>query len=120
MRRLLVGLALLPCLVGTPRAEEPAPKPVVVPFELFKSGHMTVMVKVNGQGPYRLIFDTGAPVNVLSTKIGKDAGLTKGGARPALAPFGALGAVTVKTLEVGAQKVEEISAVVLDHPTVAA
>ena len=39
-----------------------APKASVVKFELLKSGHMAVDVKVNGKGPYKLIFDTGAPV----------------------------------------------------------
>jgi len=36
------------------------PVAVKVPFELLKSGHMAGNVKVNGKGPFKLIFDTGA------------------------------------------------------------
>ena len=53
-------------------------KPVVVPFELLPSGHMTVMVKVNGKGPYRLIFDTGAPITLLNNKRGQGSGPAQG------------------------------------------
>ena len=61
MRSLLLSLALLGLMLTAARADDqPKVKPVVVPFELLPSGHMTVMVKVNGKGPYRLIFDTGA------------------------------------------------------------
>ena len=57
-------------------AAAPAPeKTTVVPFELLRSGHMAVQVKVNGQGPYRLIFDTGAPVTLLNNKIARAAGI---------------------------------------------
>ena len=50
-------------------------EPVKVPFDLLKTQHMTVMVKVNGAGPFRLIFDTGAPVTLLSNKVAKAGGL---------------------------------------------
>src|SRR5262249_30605019 len=71
MKRFIFGLTLF--LVALPLAAQTkdAPKgkdekkeetkPVVVPFETLPSGHMTVMVKLNGKGPYKLIFDTGAP-----------------------------------------------------------
>jgi membrane-associated protease RseP (regulator of RpoE activity) len=95
-------------------------KPVTVPFDLLKTGHMTVMVKVNGKGPYRLIFDTGAPITLLNNKIAREAGLFKGTRRPAFSLFGAMGDVKVKSLEVGGQKAEEVAAVVMDHPTVEA
>jgi membrane-associated protease RseP (regulator of RpoE activity) len=118
MRRILLGLALLVAVRS--EAAEPAPKPVTVPFELLKSGHMAVMVKINGQGPYRLIFDTGAPVNLFNNKIAKESGLLKGVEKPLFAPFGAVGEVKVKTLEVGDAKAEDLPGVVMDHPTVAA
>ena len=66
MKRLLLAPALLFVLAGPavhadapPKIDAPV-KAVVVPFDLLPSGHMAVMAKVNGEGPYRLIFDTGA------------------------------------------------------------
>jgi membrane-associated protease RseP (regulator of RpoE activity) len=113
-----LAFALVLALVAAPalRAEEePSAKPVTVPFEMLRSGHMTVMVKVNGKGPYKLIFDTGAPVTLLNNKIAKDAGLPQ---RTSL--FSPGDTVKVKTLEVGEQKAENVTALVMDHPTVEA
>lgn len=90
------------------------PAPVKVPFELLKSGHMAVQVKVNGKGPYWLIFDTGAPISLLNTRIAKEAGLDRD-----LSVLG-IGEVKIKTLEVGTQKVHDVGAIVMDHPTVEA
>ncbi len=78
-----------------------AAKPVTVPFDLLKSGHMTVKVKVNGKGPYTLIFDTGAPITLLNNKIAREAELLKDADRPLFALFGAGGEVKVKDLQVG-------------------
>jgi hypothetical protein len=104
-------------LAERPAAKDPS-KAITVPFEVLKTGHMTVMVKVNGKGPYKLIFDTGAPINLFNNKIGKDAGLLKGVPRPAFTLFGSMGDVKVKELVVGGQKVENVAGVVMDHPTV--
>jgi hypothetical protein len=95
-------------------------KPIVVPFELLKSRHMAIQVKINGKGPYRVIFDTGAPTNLINNKIAKEAGVVtkedKGGF-----PFGAMmGVRTIKTFEVGGVKLEGMPTMVMDHPTVAA
>lgn len=127
MRRLLslstlVLLALVSARAGAgaEAPAQPATKPVVVPFEMLKTGHMTVMVKVNGQGPYRLIFDTGAPITLLNNRIAKATGLLKNVPRPLFAPFGSMGEVKVKTLHVGDQEVKDTSAIVMDHPTVEA
>jgi hypothetical protein len=108
---LMLALAL-----GNPaRADETKPKPVTVPFEVIKSKHITVMIKLNGMGPYRVIFDTGAPLTLLSTKAGKASGLSKAGSSP-FAMF-ALGAqVKVKTLEVGAVSAKNVPAMIMDHP----
>jgi hypothetical protein len=95
-------------------------KPVVVPFELLPSGHMTVMVKLNGKGPYKLIFDTGAPTLLINNRIAKEADLLKDAEKPLIAPFGSKGEVKVKILEVGDQKAENIPAMIMDHPTVEA
>src|SRR5947208_12588983 len=100
MKQLLLILALV--VVPVLRADEPKAKPVedakpiVVPFELLPSGHMAVMVKVNGKGPYRLIFDTGAPITLMNNKIAKEAELLKGVKKPLITLFGSMGDVKVK------------------------
>jgi hypothetical protein len=124
MRTLFVAL-LLPFLAGAdgaakkPAAKTTRPgKSITVPFELLKSGHMAVLVKVNGKGPYRLIFDTGAPITLVNNKVARDADLLRGLERPAFTLFGSVGEVKIRTLEVGGQKAENVAAVVMDHPTV--
>jgi hypothetical protein len=124
-------LAFAPAVHAAPPDREPPPpepdkpnfkaeQPVVVPFELLKSRHMAIQVTINGKGPYRVIFDTGAPTNLINNKVAKEAGVLakndKGGAL-----FGAaMNAKTIKTFEVGGVKLEGMPTMVMDHPTVAA
>jgi hypothetical protein len=86
------------------------------------SGHFAVQVKVNGKGPYRLIFDTGAPMILLSNRIARECNLLRAGnKRPAAwNPFGMPGQVRVASLQIGDLTAEDLSAVVMDHPTVKA
>jgi hypothetical protein len=120
MKRHPWALALLIVSASSVAAETPA-KPIVVPFELLKTGHMTVMVKINGKGPYKLIFDTGAPITLLNTKVAKAAGVLRDAPDSPLAGlFGPAAQVKVKEIEVGEQKAENIAAVVMDHPVVEA
>jgi PDZ domain/Aspartyl protease len=111
---LLILLAAMPIRADEPKATEKAKddKPVVVPFELLKTKHVTLDIKVNDKGPYRVIFDTGAPMTVLNSKLAKEAGLPKGGGI-----FGGRPAV-VKKLQVGDTTVEDVPIVVMDHPLV--
>jgi len=92
---------------------------VTVPFETLKTGHMAVMITVNGKGPYRVIFDTGAPFSLLTNKVAKEAGLEpeKGGG---ISLFGMKGQCKVKKLEVGKAVLDNSSAMIMDHPTVKA
>jgi hypothetical protein len=95
--------------------------PIVVPFELLSSRHMAVQVKLNGKGPYRLVFDTGAPMNLINNKIAKASGVLDPKAKkPAFSLFGAMGAQEVKTFEIGDLKLEKMPTMVMDHPTVMA
>jgi predicted aspartyl protease len=115
------SVALLTLLPGFARAEDLKAKPVTVPFELLKTQHMTIQVKVNGKGPYRLIFDTGAPVNLINNKVAKEADVfPKDFKRPPFAFFGSMGQFTIQTLEIGDLKVEKVKTMVMDHPTVTA
>jgi hypothetical protein len=95
-------------------------KPVAVPFELLKTKHMTVMIKVNGKGPYRVIFDTGAPLTLLNNRVAKESGLLKNVPRPLFSPFGAAGPTVIETLEVGELKTKDVPVMIMDHPTVEA
>jgi hypothetical protein len=126
MRRTLLALTLLAVAVSPLRAEAPKAEPVTVPFEMLQmgrlfSGHIAVQAKVNGHGPYRLIFDTGAPLILLSNKVAKEAGLRNtGDKRPAAGLFLLPGQVSVRQLEVGDLSAHDLPAVVIDHPTVKA
>jgi len=121
-------LAAFVALPSTVVAQAPPPadkekladeKPITVPFELLRSRHMAVEVKVNGKGPYRLIFDTGAPTNLINNKLAKEAGvLKKDDKGPAVPLFGMAGAKTIDTLELGDAKLEKVPVMVMDHPTV--
>lgn len=105
-----------PAKEGTGKAAE---EPAVVPFELLKSRHMAIQVKINGKGPYRVIFDTGAPTNLVNNKVAKETGLV--GKKEPTGFFGAsLGAKTIKTFEVGGLVLKDMPTMVMDHPTVAA
>ena len=98
--------------------EKPKVKPVVIPFELLKSGHMAVKIKVNGKGPYRVIFDTGAPINLLNNKLANEAGLLKDAQKSMLPFVGTIAEVKVKELQVGSEKAANQPAIVMDHPLV--
>ncbi len=113
MRRLVPAMALV-LLLGWPlRAEQPKEtKPVTVPFQLLKTKHITLDVKVNAKGPYRVLFDTGAPMTVLNNKLAKDAGIRTGGGLFGGRP------TNVKTFEIGGLKAENIPVVIMDHPLV--
>jgi hypothetical protein len=112
--------AAAPCPAQAP--EKPDARPVTVPFQLLPSRHMLLEVKVNGKGPYKLIFDTGAPLNLLSNRVGKESGALKrkksGGFGFGL--FGGVSQVEVDKLEVGGLTAEDLPAVIMDHPTVGA
>ena len=100
-----------------------SPAAVSVPFKLLPSRHMLMSVTLNGKGPYNLIFDTGAPLNLVNTRVSKEAKLAKvkGGVGGG---FG-FGLLNVQQMELGSLKVGDVTAeklptVVMDHPTVAA
>jgi len=80
---------------------------------------MAIQVKLNGKGPYRLIFDTGAPFNVINNKIAKDSGVIEAKSKSSgFGMFGMAGQHEVKTLETGGAKLEKVPVMVMDHPTV--
>ncbi|MFN4260932.1 MAG: aspartyl protease family protein [Gemmataceae bacterium] len=115
---LLAGLLFLFTHTRTSHTDEPQPQGAAVPFELLPTHHMAVSVTINGKGPYRVIFDTGAPFVILSNRVAREAGLkaprAAGGPAPPL--FGFQGQTQVDTLMMGALKAEQVPALVMDHP----
>lgn len=68
-----------------PKKEQPRTKttarkaePLQIPYRLTNSQHILVRVKINGKGPFNFIVDTGAPIMILNTDVGKKLGLEPG------------------------------------------
>ncbi len=91
----------------------------VVPFEMLASNHMMVRAKINGKGPFRLIFDLGAPITLLSNKAAEASGAVKQDA-PKSFLFSMRGEAAVETLEVGGLSAKNLPVIVLDHPALKA
>jgi len=104
--------------------QAPAPFPVakvraVVPFSMLPSNHMLVRAMINGKGPYRLIFDLGAPITLLSNQAGEAAGVVKAGA-PKSFLFSMRGEAEVAKLQVGNLTATKLPVIVFDHPALKA
>jgi hypothetical protein len=94
--------------------------PVTIPMTRLPSGHFLVKVKLNGTGPYNLVFDTGAPMMLLNTRIAKAGNVSKKGGGFSFSLFSGVNPEVIKGLEVGSIKTANVPAMVMDHPTVAA
>jgi PDZ domain/Aspartyl protease len=108
---------------GTPatkaeKAEKRKTK-ATVPFEMLVTNHMLVDAKINDKGPFRLIFDLGAPVTLLGNRASESAGVIKPGA-PRSFLFGMRGEAEVNRLQVGDLTTEKLPVIVLDHPVLSA
>jgi hypothetical protein len=86
------------------------------------TGHFIVQVKINDKGPYKLIFDTGAPTMLINNRVAKESGiLDKKSSPPLFSPFGAMGpGLKAKTFVIGPLKATDVPVMVMDHPTVQA
>jgi membrane-associated protease RseP (regulator of RpoE activity) len=92
---------------------------VVVPFEMLTSNHMVVHAKINGEGPYRLIFDLGSPVILLSGKAAESSrSIPKSAPRSIL--FGTRGEGKIETLAIGDLETKDLPVIVMDHPALKA
>jgi membrane-associated protease RseP (regulator of RpoE activity) len=110
------GLVRSPLWAG--RQEQPA-GPATVPFQMLPSNHMVVQAKLNGKGPYRLIFDLGSPVTLLGGKAAVESGaIPKDAPRSFL--FGVRGEGKLDTIEAGELTAKDIPVVVMDHPALKA
>ena len=76
---------------------------------------MVVRAKINGKGPFRLIFDLGAPITLLSNRAGETSGVVEADA-PRSFLFAMRGEAEVDRLEVGDLTARDVPVIVLDHP----
>jgi hypothetical protein len=86
-----------------------------VPLIQLSTGHIAVTVRVNGEGPFRLIFDTGSPVTFITSRAAKAVKL------PTNEGFGMMGMggmATVKTFAVGGALVKDFGIMIMDHPVI--
>jgi membrane-associated protease RseP (regulator of RpoE activity) len=115
----LVGVTLL-AAAGACRARDEATKAAgVVPFEMLPSNHMLVVATLNGEGPFRLIFDLGSPVTLLSGKAAEASGAIPKDAPKAFL-FGVRGEGTLETITIGDVTAKDLPVIVMDHPALKA
>lgn len=120
--KLAIASLLTVAIAGGVQAQAlPEVKPVKVPFKLLPSRHMLIEVTINDKGPYKLIFDTGAPLNIVTSRLGKETGISKrGGGGIAALLSGGMNQVEIGTMQLGDVTAKKVAAVVMDHPTVKA
>ena len=87
----------------------------IVPFSMLPSNHMLVRAMINGKGPYRLIFDLGAPITLLSNQAGETSGVVKADA-PRSFLFSMRGEAEVDKLQISDLTVRKLPVIVFDHP----
>jgi hypothetical protein len=106
-----------------PPPSQPTAKPAktnaVVPFEMLPTNHMLVEARINGKGPYHLVFDLGAPVTLLGNRVSEATEIVKANA-PRSFLFGMRGEAEVDKLQIGDLTATKLPVLVLDHPVLKA
>ncbi len=119
MKNLLLTAGLfLAALAPAARAGDPPAKTFKVPFEMLKTRHMVVKVKINGEPPVRLIFDTGAPYTLLGRDLAIRTEVVPKGQKPVMPLFPGVGNYKIKTFAMGDLKAENLPTMVMDHPLI--
>src|SRR5579864_6823592 len=79
MRKCWLPVALVLLVFVPPSRSQEAKKSAQtyqIPYRLTSTLHVLVRAKINGQGPFNFIVDTGAPILVVATSVGKKLGLS--------------------------------------------
>jgi hypothetical protein len=76
---------------------------------------MVVQARINGEGPFHLIFDLGAPITLLSSRAGEKSGVIAADA-PRAFLFSVRGEGQVDRLQIGDLTARDVPVIVLDHP----
>jgi membrane-associated protease RseP (regulator of RpoE activity) len=116
---LLAGAAVLGLAGACAARDAGGDGPAVVPFEMLPSNHMLVVATLNGEGPFRLIFDLGSPVTLLAGKAAEASGAIPKNAPKALL-FGVRGEGKLRTIALGDVTAKDLPVVVMDHPALKA
>jgi hypothetical protein len=114
-----LGFVQPPPSADGPRKDQARSRKLVVPFVMLPTNHMLVEAKINGKGPYRLIFDLGAPITLLSNRASEASGVVQADA-PRAFLFGMRGEAEIDKLEAGGLTAEKLPVIVFDHPVLAA
>ncbi len=72
---LAAAMASAPGYAGDPVPKGKPAEAAEVPYRLTDTKHVLVRVKLNGQGPFNFILDTGAPAVFIPNKVAKKIGL---------------------------------------------
>ena len=93
--------------------------PVTVPFKMLPSNHIVVEGKINGKGPYRFIFDLGAPVTLVNGKTAEETGAIPKNA-PRSFMMGVRGEGQFGSFQLGDLQARDVPVIVMDHPALKA
>jgi len=122
-RPLLFALLLFAALLLCGGGQSACAQSHSAPLELLPSGHIAVQVHINGQGPFRLILDTGSPLTFISLRTARQLGLLPPQQSKPAQQAGGLamgGQAVLKSLAVGDTEIKNLNALILDHPIVEA
>lgn len=113
----LSAACTVPMPAGTSSPSEVAPGEVA--FELASGDSAIVVpVRIDGQGPFRLILDTGATLTCLDAAVAKKLGLEERtgviGRGFGVSSEGQVGMVGIGRLEIGSAAAEDLTACTLD------
>jgi hypothetical protein len=118
MKNLLALLGAAPLFLLTPVSRASDNTGGTAPVQILRTRHLAVQVKINGQGPFRLAFDTGSPVTFISRRTAVKLGLITAEAAKQPAMFGMGGQAVVKSMNINGVEVKNLSVMILDHPIV--
>ena len=86
---------------------------------MLPTNHMLVDARINDKGPYRLIFDLGAPITLLGNRASEAAGVVKADA-PRSFLFSMRGEAEIAKLQAGELTAAKLPVIVFDHPVLSA
>lgn len=92
---------------------------IEVPFRMLPSNHMVVETKLNGKGPFRFIFDLGAPITLLTNKAAEESGAVDK-KKPKSLLMGTRGEAQIDRLQMGDLVADKVPVIVMDHPALSA
>jgi hypothetical protein len=118
MTNFLAFLGVAPLFFLSPAARPSDNTGGTAPVEILRTRHLAVKVKINGQGPFRLAFDTGSPLTFISRRTAVKLGLITAEAAKQPTMFGLGGQAVVKSLNINGVEVKNLSVMILDHPIV--